>query len=110
MAKVIVHEAGNQSRRGQIAVAQVIRHRMIKAGAGSDACRIVRQRGQFFDIDHYAPSRTSAVWTNAVAIATETLQGGGEEVAPGALFFHAAGHPMKGRERIAQIENQDFYR
>lgn len=110
MAKVIVHEAGNQGRRGQIAVAQVIRTRLQRVGTGSDVCQIVKQRGQFFNVDRYAPARTSATWTNAVAIATETLKGGGEDVVPGALFFRAAGHPMRGRVRVAQIENQVFYR
>ena len=110
MAKVIVHEAGNQGRRGQIAVAQVIRTRLQRVGTGSDVCQIVKQRGQFFNVDRYAPARTSATWTNAVAVATETLKGGGEDVVPGALFFRAAGHPMRGRVRVAQIENQVFYR
>ena len=110
MAKVIVHEAGNQVRRGQMAVAQVIRTRMKKFGAGNDVCAIVKQPGQFFNVDRYAPARASATWINAVAIATETLKGGGEDIVPGALFFRAAGHPMKGRERVARIDNHVFYR
>jgi len=110
MAKVIVHEAGNQVRRGQVAVAQVIRTRMKKYGAGNDVCQIVRQPGQFFNVDHYTPARETATWTNAVAIATETLRGEGEDIVPGALFFRAAGHPMKGRARVAQIDNHVFYR
>jgi spore germination cell wall hydrolase CwlJ-like protein len=110
MAKVIVHEAGNQVRRGQVAVAQVIRTRMKKYGAGDNVCQIVRQPGQFFNVDLYTPSRETATWTNAVAIATETLRGEGEDIVPGALFFRAAGHPMKGRARVAQIDNHVFYR
>ena len=110
VAKVIVHEAGNQGRRGQIAVAQVIRTRLKRLGAGSNACQIVKQRGQFFNVDRYSPSRDSATWTNAMAIATATLKGEGDDVVPGALFFRAAGHPMRGRVRVAQIENQVFYR
>jgi len=110
MAKVIVHEAANQIRRGQMAVAQVIRTRMKKLGTGSDVCRVVKQPGQFFNVDAYAPSRTSATWINAVAIATETLNGTSDEIVPGALFFHTAGHPMRGHERLAQIDSQVFYR
>lgn len=110
MAKVIVHEAGNQVQRGQIAVAQVIRARMKRSGAEGDACQIVRQRGQFFDVDSYAPSRESPRWRNAVAIATDTLMGKGDEIVPGALFFHAATHPMRGRVQVAQIDDHIFYR
>jgi spore germination cell wall hydrolase CwlJ-like protein len=108
MAKVIVHEAGNQGPRGQMAVAQVIRARMNRLHA--DACTVVAQRGQFFNVNRFAPARSSATWTRAVAIATDTLTGANDDVVPGALYFHAAGHPMKGHVRLAQIEGQVFYR
>jgi len=110
VAKVILHEAGNQSHRGQVAVAQVIRARMKASGNTKSACNIIRQRGQFFNVDRYMPARESATWRNAVEIAIATLKGEGEDIVHGALFFHAAGHPMKGRLRLAQIENHVFYR
>ena len=110
MAKVIVHEAGNQPYRGQMAVAQVIRTRMKKGGFGSSACAVVKQRGQFFDVDAYEPSRTGRRWNTAVEIATDTLQGEGDEVVPGALFFHSAGASMPTRTRVAQIAGHTFYR
>jgi spore germination cell wall hydrolase CwlJ-like protein len=110
MAKVIVHEAGNQPYRGQMAVAQVIRTRMKKGGFGSSACAVVKQRGQFFDVDAYEPSRTGRRWNTAVEIATDTLQGEGDEVVPGALFFHSAGASMPTRTRVAQIADHTFYR
>ncbi len=110
IAKVIVHEAGNQPRRGQVAVAQVIRTRVKDGRFGSDACSVVKQRGQFFDVASYEPSRTSARWSTAVDIATETLNGEGEEVVPGALFFHSAGASMRGRVRVAQVADHTFYR
>ncbi len=110
IAKVIVHEAGNQPRRGQVAVAQVIRTRVKDGRFGSDACSVVKQRGQFFDVASYEPSRTSARWTTAVDIATETLNGEGDEVVPGALFFHSAGASMRGRVRVAQVADHTFYR
>ncbi|WP_343613922.1 cell wall hydrolase [Novosphingobium sp.] len=108
VAKVIVHEAGNQVRRGQIAVAQVIRTRM--KAAGTQACETVKQPGQFFNVDRYNPARTSEVWHDAVVIATQTLKGEGEEVVPGAMFFHTVGHPMHGRTQVAQIDDHIFYR
>lgn len=110
IAKVIVHEAGNQPVRGQIAVAQVIRTRVKDGRFGRDACSVVLQRGQFFNVNAYSPSRTDARWSRAVDIATDTLQGEGEEVVPGALFFHSAGASMPGRVRVAQVAGHTFYR
>ncbi len=110
VAKVIIHEAGNQVRRGQIAVAQVVRARMKAFGPTRDACDIIKQPGQFFNVDRYQPSRNTAQWRNAVEIATATLKGEGEDVVPGALFFHTATRPMAGRLRVGRIDDHVFYR
>ncbi|WP_349982172.1 cell wall hydrolase [Sphingomonas carotinifaciens] len=110
MAKAIVREAGNQPERGQVAIAQVIRTRMKSGRFAPSACGVVKQRGQFFDPDAYNPSRTTSRWTNAIRIATETLNGLGEEVAPGALFFRSARATLKQRIRIVQIADHIFYR
>jgi spore germination cell wall hydrolase CwlJ-like protein len=109
MAKVIIHEAGNQPHRGQVAVAQVVRTRM-KASGSDSACDVIAKPGQFFNVNAYKPSRQTALWRGAVEIATATLNGEGEEVVPGAMFFHTAGYPMRGRQRLAQIEGHVFYR
>jgi N-acetylmuramoyl-L-alanine amidase len=111
VAKVIIHEAGGEPRDGQVAVAQVIRRRMHDRRFGDSACGVIRQRGQFFNVDAYNPARDTVRWQNAVAIATDTLAGGGDELAPGALFFHAvrAGVPSN-RVRVALIGRQLFYR
>ena len=113
MAKVIIHEAGSESRRGQVAVAQVIRTRLQSGRFPETACAVVKQRGQFFDVDSYNPSRDDDRWAQAVEIARETLAGQGEEVAPGAMFFHAAwsrGPWMSKRGKVTQIGGQVFYR
>ncbi|WP_298091944.1 cell wall hydrolase [uncultured Sphingomonas sp.] len=110
MAKAIVREAGNQPERGQVAIAQVIRTRMKSGRFAPSACGVVKQRGQFFDPDSYNPPRTTSRWTNAIRIATETLNGLGEEVAPGALFFRSARATLKQRIRIVQIADHIFYR
>ena len=109
VAKIIIHEAGNEPRDGRVAVAQVIRTRIKSGRFAADACAVAKQRGQFFDVDAYDPPRT-ARWNDAVAIATDTLSGAGDDVAPGALFFHAARSPMPGRVRVAQIGGHVFYR
>lgn len=110
MAKVIVHEAGNQPYRGQMAVAQVIRNRIRDGRFGRDACSVVAQRGQFFNVAAYEPSRTSGRWQRAVEIANTTLAGAGEEVVPGALFFHSGGSKFPGRKFIASVADHHFYR
>jgi len=110
MAKVIVHEAGNQPRRGRAAVAQVIRARTQDPRFAPSVCAVVRQPGQFFDVDAYNPPRDDTRWHEAVAIATETINGQGDNPVPGALFFHAVSSPMKGRTAVGRIDGHVFYR
>lgn len=109
IAKIILHEAAYEPRQGRVAVAQVVHARTKDGRFAANACAVARQRGQFFDIDAFEPAR-DAKWDDAVAIATDTLNGDGEAVAPGALFFHAAYSPMPGRQRVAQIGGHVFYR
>ena len=110
IAKVIVHEAGDEPARGQLAVAQVIKTRIADGRFGTDACSVVKQHGQFFDVDAYHPAKDDGRWTNAVAIAATVLTTDGDQVAPGALFFHAAYSAMPNRVRVAQIGGHVFYR
>jgi spore germination cell wall hydrolase CwlJ-like protein len=110
VAKVVVHEAGNQPHKGQQAVAQVIRARMKSGRFASSACGVVKQRGQFFNVDAYDPPRNNGRWNTAVDIAKRTLAGKDEDVAPGALFFHSAGASFPKRTRVAQIADHTFYR
>lgn len=110
VAKIIMHEAADEPRSGRIAVAQVVRARIRDGRFARDACAVARQRGQFFNVDAFQPSRTTPQWADAVAIAAETLRGGTEDVVPGALFFHAAYAPMSGRRRVGRIGGHVFYR
>lgn len=109
VAKIILHEAAYEPRPGRVAVAQVIRARIRSGRFAPDACAVARQRGQFFDVDAFDPPRNAA-WDDAVAIAAETLQGDGDDVVPGALFFHASYSPMPGHARVGQIGGHVFYR
>ncbi len=110
-AKVILHEAGARAGTGQIAVAQVVRARVKSGRFAADACGVARQRGQFFNVDAYNPPR-GAAWTRAVAVATDALNDVGEQVAPGALFFHsaAATRNLGTHVRVALIDGNVFYR
>lgn len=110
VAKVIIHEAGNQPERGKMAVAQVVRARMRFFHLDWDACRVIKQRGQFFNVDAYHPAQTTELWSNAVNIARKVLSDQNHDVIPGAMYFSAVGHPLPGRRRLAQIEGHVFYR
>lgn len=115
MAKVVHHESRGQPRRGMIAVAQTLVNRM-KAGGrfGGSICEVANQRGQFFDTASYHPREDSADYQAAVDVSRATLSGAAEPAAPGALFFHAAyrapGGFFRGRQRVAAIGGQVFYR
>lgn len=114
MAKVVVHEAGNQSRRGQLAVAQLIMNRIVSGRFPTTACGVANQRGQFFATASYNPPRDSAPWASAVEVSRQAREGNAEPVAPGALFFHAAYASadsfFRTRQRVATLGDHIFYR
>ena len=114
MAKVVHHESRGQPRRGMLAVAQTLVHRL-KAGGrfGGSICEVANQPGQFFKTASYHPRRDDD-WDEAIDIARATLNGEAEEAAPGAMFFRAAAGThstfFRGRQRVAAIGGQIFYR
>jgi spore germination cell wall hydrolase CwlJ-like protein len=114
MAKVVHHEAGNQPRAGQLAVAQTILNRVESGRFAGTVCGVVHQRNQYFDTTRYHPDRDSTRWQTAVAVAYEALSGKAERIVPGALFFRAAyaapTNFFKGRTRIASLGDHVFYR
>lgn len=110
VTKVIRHEAANQPIEGQIAVAEVIRNRMKDGRFPTTACGVVKQHGQFFDVDAYDPPRGDTRWATALRVATMTMSGEDTDKAQGALFFHTRGARMAGRLRTARIADHIFYR
>jgi N-acetylmuramoyl-L-alanine amidase len=114
MAKVVHHEARNQSHEGQLAVAQLIMNRVESGRFAGTACAVANQPGQFFRTASYNPRRDSADWANALEVAREARNGSGSEVAPGALFFHAAyasaNSFFRTRQRVATLGDHVFYR
>ena len=113
LAKVVVHEAGNQSRQGQMAVAQVVMNRLndSRRRFGRTICGVIMQRGQFFNVHAYNPSRSNARWRTAVEIARQARDGAHPPVIGNALFFHAAyAAPFRGRTRVGRIGDHVFYR
>jgi spore germination cell wall hydrolase CwlJ-like protein len=115
MAKVVLHEAGNQSREGKIAVAQTLVNRL-KAGGrfGDTICEVVNQKGQYFQIASFHPRKDSDGWQEAVDVAHEVLAGEADPVAPGAMYFRASYAPanafFRTRERVATVGAHVFYR
>lgn len=112
LAKVVVHEAGNQSREGQMAVAQVVMNRVndSRGRFGRTICGVIMQRGQFFNVHAYNPPR-NARWRTAVEIARQARDGDHPPVIGNALFFHAAyAAPFRGRIRVGRIGDHVFYR
>lgn len=110
IAKVVVHEAGNQPYKGMVAVAQVVTNRMKHPLFPKTACAVVNQPRQFFKVDAYNPPRTTQVWKTAMQIAHDALLGRAEPVVPNALFFNSVGGGMPGRVAIKRIAGQVFYR
>lgn len=113
VAKVVHHEAGNQPRKGQIAVAHVMVNR-VKHGFAADVCAVANQPGQFFRLSRYHPDRNSATWAAAVDVARTVLAGEARDHSKGALYFHANwAKPdsfFRGRTKLARLEDHDFYR
>jgi len=110
LAKVIVHESGNQPRAGQLAVAQVVMNRVHSGRFAPTICGVVMQRGQFFNVHAYNP-RHDTRWFQALEVARQARDGNAEPVMQGALFFHAAyAGPFRGRTRLGRIGGHIFYR
>lgn len=115
MAKVVMHEAGNQPREGKIAVAQTLVNRLKVGGRfGGSICEIVNQKGQYFRIASFHPRKDSDGWQEAVEVSQEVLAGEAEPVAPGAIYFRASYAPanafFRSRERVATVGAHIFYR
>lgn len=114
LAKVIHHEARNQPRSGQVAVAQTLVNRM-KAGGrfGGTICEVANQPGQYFKTSAYRPKQ-DGTWEGALDVARDTLSGEEEQVVPGAIFFRAAyAAPtsfFRTRQRVAAVGDHVFYR
>lgn len=112
LAKVVLHESGNQPRAGQLAVAQVVMNRVNdpRGRFGRTICGVVGQRGQFFNVNAYSPPRDLR-WFRALEVARQARDGNAAPVMEGALFFHAAYAPaFRGRVRVGRIAGHIFYR
>jgi len=112
MTRVILYEAGAESRAGQVAVAQVVMNRAKSGRFPKTVCGVIYQPGQFSSIRSYkAPG--GARWERAEALARSVMTGEEESAVGGALYFHATRvRPayVRSRTRVATIGNHVFYR
>ncbi|HYG29946.1 MAG TPA: cell wall hydrolase [Allosphingosinicella sp.] len=110
LARVILYEAGAESRAGQLAVAQVVINRTRSGRFPRTICGVINQRGQFSAIRSFrAPG--GARWARALAVAREARSGGRVASVGNALFFHARHvRAFRGRTRVAQLGGHIFYR
>jgi N-acetylmuramoyl-L-alanine amidase len=112
LAKVVLHEAGNQSRAGQLAVAQVVMNRVRSPRFPNTICGVALQRGQFFNVDAYNPAHDGR-WHTALDVARDARDGRSAPVVGGALFFRTAqGNAtfFRTRTRVASLGDHIFYR
>jgi N-acetylmuramoyl-L-alanine amidase len=114
MAKVVLHEAGNQPRSGKVAVAQTLVNRLRDGRFGGSICGVANQPGQYFNLSRFNPRRDSDAWADAMDVAGDVLRGEPDAVAPGAMFFRANYAPansfFRGRKRVAEVGAHVFYR
>lgn len=114
MAKVVHHEAGNQPRLGQLAVAQTIMNRIRSGRFADTVCGVANQPRQFFRTSSYNPRRDTDRWAMAVEVSREAIEGAAKPVIPGAIYFHAAYRSpsafFRTRERLAMLGDHVFYR
>lgn len=90
IASAIWHEAGNQSREGRIAIAEVVIARTRSGIYPKRACAVVAQRRQFSFVEHgLVPSVPSEQKAEMMSIARGVVEGSMRSRVRGALWFHA---------------------
>jgi spore germination cell wall hydrolase CwlJ-like protein len=113
LVKIVRHEAANQSRTGQLAVAQLVMNRVHSPRFPNTICGVAHQRGQFFNTNAYNPRRDDALWQTALEVSLDARNNISEPVVGEAIFYHAAYAYSRfhaSRPRVAQIGDHIFYR
>jgi spore germination cell wall hydrolase CwlJ-like protein len=114
MAKVVDHEAANQPRDGQLAVAHVMINRVMSGKFPNTLCGVAYQPRQFSYINSHRIREGSQRWQTALEIAREALSGVAADTSRGALFFHARyiapNSFFRTRTKVAALEDHIFYR
>lgn len=104
IARVIRHEAGNQPLKGQIAVGNVILHRVASRQFPNTVSGVLYQKNQFTGATNCKASEGSLI---AAKLCLE-----GVDVVPGACWFNGVGKAFwasRNKSLIATIGNHAFY-
>ena len=119
LAQNIYHEAGRETREGQIAVALVTLNRLASGNYANDICGVVNQKTngicQFSWVcNPPAPVKyVSDRWNDSLEVATEVMYNGlrlpGDAMAEALYFHNTQVRPHWGLERVAKIGNHIFY-
>ena len=111
LASAIWHEAGNQTKEGRIAVAEVVLTRTRSGKYPKHACAVVAQRSQFsFVVRGVVPSVPSEHVDEIMEIARGVVQGTMRSRVRGAMWFHANyANPGWNIRRVGQIGTHIFY-
>jgi hypothetical protein len=120
LAEAIYYEARGEGVAGEKAIAEVVVHRIHRAGYPHSICGVVHQGSgdacQFSFVCNgmLDQPRTPGEWSRAVRLATRILNGALPltDVTNGAIAFHAASvePDWPGLVRTVQIGNHVFYR
>jgi spore germination cell wall hydrolase CwlJ-like protein len=89
-AEAVYFEARGEPLQGQIAVAQVIHHRMFAPGFPHDACRVVHQPRAFSYYWDHKPEvfKDKRAYREALVTAVFVTAGLYDDVTGGALYYH----------------------
>ena len=111
LASAIWHEAGNQPRSGQVAVAEVILERTRRPAFPDDVCAVLAQPGQFSFLRHGSiPPVPHTMRDEMRAMAWDVAAGRLRSPMRGALFFHADHvRPGWAYRRLGTIGAHVFY-
>jgi spore germination cell wall hydrolase CwlJ-like protein len=117
LAKVIFHEARDQSVRGKYAVADVTLNRAESGGYPDSICSVIIQKGQYSGYSKRSAKvpddpKSQEAWKVSKAIAVKAIRHRNTTVPKNVLYFHAVHVKPKWvrkLQRITRIDDHVFY-
>lgn len=116
LAKNIYHEAGNQTDKGMVAVANVVYNRMNDKRWPDTPCAVIYQRHRGTCQFSWVCSRNQNIryagqYQRALIVARQAMNGELPDITGGAKFYHAVYvNPGWRYRRTARIGDHIFYR
>lgn len=110
MAQAIYHEAGHESRQGQIAVGKVIMNRVNTVGYADTVCGVVYERCQFAFTCRGQKQIDWASNAHLLELSRQIIAGQHEDHSRGAISFNNRPFKIPGLIKTTKIGNHYFYR